>query len=438
MIYLRTGLPGASKTLNSLVEICAAHDETRPKFYNNIKLLMLDYDVACSFGGWFYGHYFPSLKNNDARRRLVKLMKRVHADDRFIDSTDAPWLLPHYEMHNHFDTWLHWVRRCYSPKQRDLFEETLQNCMGSDAYCFESVKHFNFHFNHFDDVNLWYELPKSSIILIDEAQTFFPPRSLSQAKTPAVARFETHRHHGHDVHLVTQDSMLIDANVRRLVGRHIHFFNATGGERVTRYEVPKAFNPSDYHDKQTAKKDLIKREKQFYGVYWSAEIHTHKFKMPRFVWYFLALFLLIGLCFYALSSVLFKNKSIAPVQQIEHQDYQSAQPPVPKQINLNTDKQKTLLAYISAALSDVYIDGHVVKYSGDLIDYSYSFSNAKTGQVFYPDMVGLRIMSINHCMAMVKFDDVIQVITCNPFYTRPVHIKEEQEQGYSVDTLARN
>ncbi|WP_217631641.1 zonular occludens toxin domain-containing protein, partial [Vibrio cholerae] len=91
----------------------------------------------------------------------------------------------------------------------------------------------------------------------------------SQAKPTAVARFETHRHHGHDVHLVTQDAMLIDANVRRLVDRHVHFFNATGGERVTRYEMPKAFDPSDYHDKKMAKKDLIKREKQFYGVYWS-------------------------------------------------------------------------------------------------------------------------------------------------------------------------
>lgn len=436
MIYLRTGLPGASKTLNSLVEICRAHDTTRPKFYNNIKLLMLDYDVACSFGGWFYGYYFPNLKNKEARRRLTKLMKRVHNDDRFLTEDDAPWLKPYFEIHNHFDTWLYWVRRCYSPKQREQFEETLQNCMGTDAYCFDSVKHFNLHFTHFDDVGTWYDLPKGAIILIDEAQDYFPPRGMSQAKPVAVARFEKHRHGGHDVHLVTQDAMLIDANVRRLVGRHVHFFNATGGERVTRYEMPKAFDPSDYHDKKTAKKDLIKREKQFYGVYWSAEIHTHKFKMPRFVWYFLALFLMIGASFYTLSTVLFKDKP--QPQQQEQAEPKQQQTPVPKQINLNTDKQQTLLAYISNALSDVYIDGYSVKYSGDFTDYTYSFSNAKTGQVFYPDMVGLRIMPINHCMAMVKFDEVTQVITCNPFYTRPSYSEEEQEEGYNVDTLARN
>ena len=62
MLYLRTGLPGASKTLNTLKEIC--HSKTTPYreiYYNNIKLLMLDFDVCSSFSGWFYGVYFPSI-----------------------------------------------------------------------------------------------------------------------------------------------------------------------------------------------------------------------------------------------------------------------------------------------------------------------------------------------------------------------------------------
>ncbi|WP_264401212.1 hypothetical protein [Vibrio parahaemolyticus] len=62
MIYLRTGLPGASKTLNSLRELVISHDDTRPYFYTNIRLLMLDMAVVQSFSGWFYGWFFSTFK----------------------------------------------------------------------------------------------------------------------------------------------------------------------------------------------------------------------------------------------------------------------------------------------------------------------------------------------------------------------------------------
>ena len=32
-----------------------------------------------------------------------------------------------------------------------------------------------------------------------------------------------------------------DQNLRKLVGRHIHFYNPFGGKRVTRYENPQVF-----------------------------------------------------------------------------------------------------------------------------------------------------------------------------------------------------
>ncbi|WP_112479963.1 zonular occludens toxin domain-containing protein [Vibrio variabilis] len=195
MIYLRTGLPGASKTLNSLFELCRDHDPARPKYYHNVKLLMLDYDIATSFSGWFYGWYFPRLKNAKAKKRLIKIMKRIHNEDEFVTLQDVPWLETFYEDHDHFETWLYWVRRCYSPKKRHQFEETLQNATGTPAFCFDSVKHFNFHFTHFDDPKTWHQLPKTSIIFMDEVQQYFPPRGLKADKPKHIEMFETHRHH---------------------------------------------------------------------------------------------------------------------------------------------------------------------------------------------------------------------------------------------------
>src|SRR4030067_873930 len=37
-----------------------------------------------------------------------------------------------------------------------------------------------------------------------------------------VAALETHRHGGFDIWLISQHAGLIDANVRKLIGRHIH------------------------------------------------------------------------------------------------------------------------------------------------------------------------------------------------------------------------
>ncbi|HHF2869688.1 TPA: zonular occludens toxin domain-containing protein [Vibrio alginolyticus] len=437
MIYLRTGLPGASKTLNSLFEICANHDAGRPKFYNNIKLLMLDYDVATSFSGWYYGWYFPRLKNKQAKKRLIKIMKRVHADDEFLSLEHVPWLESFYEDHNHFDTWLYWVRRCYGDKAREEFEETLQNCKGSDAYCFESVRRFNFHFTKFEDPKTWYQLPKTSIILMDEAQQYFPPRGVN-TRNPNVpehiGQFETHRHHGFDVHIITQDSKLIDVNIRRLVGRHIHFYNPTGGERVTRYENPKAFDPDQWHDKQAATKTLIKREKAFYGVYWSAEIHTHKFKMPRFVYYLAFLVIFLGCMVYLLSTVLFKSAPEPAAQP----DQQKIEQGAPVKNTLDSPPQTLLASSLQTMLDGVYIDGVVIEYDDGTQTYHYAFSNAETGEVFYPDNLGVFVEPVNRCMATIYLDDIQHVLTCNPFYKRQSE-QQEQDSPYTQEyELASN
>lgn len=68
----------------------------------------------------------------------------------------------------------------------------------------------------FDDV------PDGSLIVIDEVQTIWRPTSPGQKIPPSIARLETHRHNGLDFYILTQGPNLVHANVRALVGRHIH------------------------------------------------------------------------------------------------------------------------------------------------------------------------------------------------------------------------
>jgi zona occludens toxin len=82
----------------------------------------------------------------------------------------------------------------------------------------------------------WDEMPDGSLVIIDECQGIFPPRS-SQSIPPAhVAWLNTHRHRGFDLWLTTQNPKLIDTSVRACVGRHRHFRRMFGMNFSVIYE----------------------------------------------------------------------------------------------------------------------------------------------------------------------------------------------------------
>lgn len=286
MLFLRTGLPGASKTLNTLKEIIEDPATAgRPIFYNNIKLLMLDIEVCSSFAGWFYGVYYKQL--DDVKKKpLSRLLLKLHAQDELASLATFPHLQQVFEawleFKGHINLWLSWVKKLYPSSTTESLMLYLSSSEPADI-SIENLKQFNLHWNHFERPQTWFELPRNSIIVIDECQQTFPPRPVG-AKVPLhCSEFETHRHKGFDIHLVTQDAKLLDNHVRRLTGRHIHFFNPFASKRITRYQADKVFDPEDYFAKKTASKSVPTRDTKFYGLYWSADVHTHKSTFPKWV-----------------------------------------------------------------------------------------------------------------------------------------------------------
>ncbi len=448
MIYLRTGLPGASKSLNSVRELVLSQDEERPMFYNNVKLFMLDMDVAKSFSGWYYGWFFPQLKDKAQKKKLIKIMKPVHDEDEFLSLNDVPWLEVQYLSHNHFDTWLHWVKKVYPEKKLIKLNNVLE-CVSDEEKAtvdmFDICKSLNLHFTHFEDPNFWFDLPKKSVILVDECQQFFPPRPVGSRVPQAIAKLETHRHGGYDLHFITQDSSLADQNLRKLVGRHIHFHNPFGGKRITRYESPQTFDPRNYHDKKQAKKKFTAHAVNFYGVYWSAEIHTHKFKIPPvlFVGLLTLLFVLCGL-FYLINLIDSKRNpdgKLNDAQEVIEQSEQVLIESVPKNDSfspfdskngtiLNVDNPLTetysdssvqsdidsvLIAYIEQLTKDVYINGSMHYRGLDGGTFDYAFARTTDNAAFHPLDVGLSIEPVTACFAYIKLSTIVRPITCNPF-----------------------
>jgi zona occludens toxin len=130
-------------------------------------------------------------------------------------------------------------------------------------------------------VPLWDKVPDGSIVVIDEAWRVFPVRSQGAPVPDFVEWLATHRHHGIDVFLATQQvKTQVDSFVRGLAGKHIHLDRKFGMEYAMKYEWERVADPTSTKDLQIAQTERWMFPKQYYGQYQSAVEHTHKRNLP--------------------------------------------------------------------------------------------------------------------------------------------------------------
>jgi zona occludens toxin len=130
------------------------------------------------------------------------------------------------------------------------------------------------------DMHVWLKWPENngSIVVIDEAQNIFPPRSAG-SKTPEIVEWlHVHRHSGVDIILITQMPGRIDKQVRDLVGAHYHIHKTPLGVRMRYFWDYCENNPKS--GMKNARPEVYKFDKNAFGLYKSAEIHT-KVKTPK-------------------------------------------------------------------------------------------------------------------------------------------------------------
>ena len=138
----------------------------------------------------------------------------------------------------------------------------------------------------------WHEwCQPGDVIFIDEVQRHWRPRGMGTKPPPEIAQLETHRHKGVDFVIVTQNPMLIDQNVRRLVGGHKHVRRLFGMKRAAIYDWDGC--SVDVHRTKSASMSMWSYPKSAYALYKSSELHTkQKHKIP--VWLALPVLALIG------------------------------------------------------------------------------------------------------------------------------------------------
>lgn len=145
----------------------------------------------------------------------------------------------------------------------------------------------------------WHVCPSGSIVLIDECQRVFRPRGNGAAVPEHVAKLETHRHDGIDLVLITQHPMLVESNVRRLVGRHFHVMRNFGLKSATVHEWSSTKEGCD-KNRNDSVKHLFSYPVKSFDWYKSAEVHTYKARIPVKLWVFAALPIVLGAIIYGM------------------------------------------------------------------------------------------------------------------------------------------
>ena len=122
------------------------------------------------------------------------------------------------------------------------------------------------------DARDWHNVvPDGSIVVIDEVQQVWRPLGPGQKVPPDIAALETHRHRGIDFYVTTQNPKLVHANVRDLVGRHIHVRDVGLLGRWW-YEWPECSTAVSWRTAPIKKKFSL--PKSAFALYKSASIHV--------------------------------------------------------------------------------------------------------------------------------------------------------------------
>ena len=173
-----------------------------------------------------------------------------------------------------------------------------------------------------EDATRWHELPANSILVIDEAQRIFRPRAPGARVPEYVEALETHRHKGIDLVLITQHPKLIDSNVRRLTGQHFHVVRIFGMQKATVHEWAEVKEDVESGSRSDSVKQLWAYPTDMFAAYKSAEVHTHKRRIPMRLFILIALpLVLAGVAWYVAhwisNRVVNPTKPDLPAGQIE-------------------------------------------------------------------------------------------------------------------------
>lgn len=166
----------------------------------------------------------------------------------------------------------------------------------------------------------WRDTPEGSLVIYDECQQphLYPSNAKAgKVEDERLTAMETHRHTGHDLIFITQAPTFVHHHIRKLVGEHMHLYRAMGVKGANKYTWSHTCdNPNDRKEQERADSSYWLFPKEHFKYYKSATVHTHKFKIPRKMYFFGFLIVCVSAFIYSMYS---KNNGISFLNNMQKQ-----------------------------------------------------------------------------------------------------------------------
>lgn len=131
-------------------------------------------------------------------------------------------------------------------------------------------------------LDAWQELPTGAVLIVDECQSILKPRGPGATPPDWIEALTRNRHLGIDLHLVTQDPMLMDSYVRRLVNYHEHLIRMDGGfNRARIYSAEHCMDVGKGKIPEGSEYRMWAYPEQNFALYKSADAHTVRRRIPQ-------------------------------------------------------------------------------------------------------------------------------------------------------------
>lgn len=282
MLYLVTGVPGASKTAFVVTELDKIETSNKINLAKNIEIYQHNKPLFDKYKQDFSYFELEIGSGHQLQKKLDIL------DDDYFDMLGQEFddLRPD-------DYFLRSVR------YNEIIER-IQDRDGEQGFkpilpvrtIYSNIKALKIPFARANEYD-WRECPDGSIIVIDEVQLVEPYSDLKNKTNDIVQELTIHRHRGFDFYFITQAPSLLHPTIKELIGCHFHITRPYGlTPKVYRFGSCRAY-PNTFVNKLNCEdKFNFKPQDRIFKLYKSTSINTHKGRIPKGVFIFLSIALL--------------------------------------------------------------------------------------------------------------------------------------------------
>lgn len=157
----------------------------------------------------------------------------------------------------------------------------------------------------FPDPTKWQELPKQSVLFVDEAHKYFPKAKRAGDMPAHIEMMSEHRgDYAVDIIFCTQLPTSIHHHIRGLINRHIHlsrYVDMSEKSKFWEWRLLEESPDKEYQRKLAANYGEFVFPKEAYGLYHSADMHPEVKQKPKILRLLRYLYISMAVVFCAIS-----------------------------------------------------------------------------------------------------------------------------------------